>query len=135
MVRNGETYPALMQVGLDMYFRLREICPLVRTLLDLGQTERAIEIAWRNMGLASCDASVLPGVAFFDSLIRSPLQVTQMLGSLLLFLKVWDPAALQCSTPLSLSTLASCATVPFPDDLIPPKSRRMLRVAFGFTAE
>ncbi|EEY66324.1 uncharacterized protein PITG_03884 [Phytophthora infestans T30-4] len=135
MVRNGETYPALMQVGLEMYFRLREICPLVRTLLDLGQTERAIEIAWRNMGLASCDASVLPGVAFFDSLIRSPLQVTQMLGSLLLFLKVWDPAALQCSTPLSLSTLASCATVPFPDDLIPPKSRRALRVAFGFTAE
>lgn len=41
MVRNGETYPVLMQVGLDMYFRLREICPLVRTLLDLGQVMRA----------------------------------------------------------------------------------------------
>ncbi|KAG7392647.1 hypothetical protein PHYPSEUDO_015035 [Phytophthora pseudosyringae] len=71
MVRQGQAYPVLMQVGLDMYFRLREICPLVRTLLDLGQTERAIEIAWRNMGLTSCDASVLPGVAFFDSLVQS----------------------------------------------------------------
>ncbi|KAE9051500.1 hypothetical protein PR001_g1393 [Phytophthora rubi] len=71
MVRHGCTYPALMQLGLDMYFRLREICPLVRTLLDLGQASRAIEIAWRNMGLTSCDAAVLPGVAFFDSLVKS----------------------------------------------------------------
>ncbi|POM58211.1 Hypothetical protein PHPALM_37174 [Phytophthora palmivora] len=144
MVRHGEIYPALMQVGLDMYFRLREICSLVRILLDIGQTERAIEIAWRNMGLTSCDASVLPGVAFFDSLVtsvtssektRSPLQVTQMLGNLLLFLKVWDPAALQCSSTVSLSTLASCAIAPFPDDLISPNSRKKLRIAFGFTAE
>ncbi|ETO67040.1 hypothetical protein F444_15939 [Phytophthora nicotianae P1976] len=144
MIRNGETYPALMQVGLDMYFRLREICSLVRTLLDIGQTERAIEIAWRNMGLTSCDASVLPGVAFFDSLVRSvtspgqtrsPLQVTQMLGNLLLFLKVWDPAALQRSITTSPSTLAICATAPFPDNLISPSSRIKLRAAFGFTAE
>ncbi|KAJ8546721.1 hypothetical protein ON010_g11513 [Phytophthora cinnamomi] len=71
MVRHGCAYPALMQVGLDMYFRLREICPLVRTLLDLGQAGRAIEIAWRNMGLTSCDAAVLPGVVFFDSLVKS----------------------------------------------------------------
>ncbi|KAH7479611.1 Regulator of MON1-CCZ1 complex-like protein [Phytophthora ramorum] len=144
MVRNGVKYPALMQVGLDMYFRLREICPLVRTLLDLGQTERAIEVAWRNMGLTSCDASVLPGVVFFDSLVksvilsekpRSPLQVTQMLGNLLLFLNVWDPAALQCSGTTSLSTLASCATAAFPDDLISTSSRTKLRAAFGFAAE
>ncbi|OWZ23596.1 hypothetical protein PHMEG_0001504 [Phytophthora megakarya] len=144
MVRHGETYPALMQVGLDMYFRLREICPLVRTLLDLGQIERATEIAWRNMGLTSCDASVLPGVAFFDSLvtsvtspkkIRSPLQVTQMFGNLLLFLKVWDPAALQCSSTTSLSTLASCAMATFPDDLISQTSRMKFRLAFGFPPE
>ncbi|KAG6618544.1 Colon cancer-associated Mic1-like [Phytophthora cinnamomi] len=96
MVRHGCAYPALMQVGLDMYFRLREICPLVRTLLDLGQAGRAIEIAWRNMGLTSCDAAVLPGVVFFDSLVksvtsskqRSSLQVAQMMGNLLLFLKM-----------------------------------------------
>ncbi|KAG3027528.1 hypothetical protein PC121_g7654 [Phytophthora cactorum] len=62
-----------------------------------SRTERAIEIAWRNMGLTSCDASVIPGVAFFDSLVRSvtspgqarsPLQVTQILGNLFFFLKL-----------------------------------------------
>ncbi|KAG6975249.1 hypothetical protein JG688_00002578 [Phytophthora aleatoria] len=109
-----------------------------------GQTERAIEIAWRNIGLTSCDASVIPGVAFFDSLVRSvtspgqarsPLQVTQILGNLFFFLKVWDPATLQCSTTTSLSTLASCATVPFPDNLISPSSRIKLRAAFGFAVE
>ncbi|GMF31155.1 unnamed protein product [Phytophthora fragariaefolia] len=35
------------------------------------QASRAIEIAWRNMGLASCDAATLPGVAFFESLVKS----------------------------------------------------------------
>ncbi|EGZ28837.1 hypothetical protein PHYSODRAFT_468325 [Phytophthora sojae] len=140
MVRHGCTYPALMQVGLDMYYRLREICPLVRTLLDIGQAGQAIEIAWRNMGLTSCDAAVLPGVAFFDSLVkasthRSSLQVTQMLGNLLLFLKVWDPVCLQQSGTRSISNLASCAAVPFPDDLVPIGCRKKLRAAFGFFTE
>ncbi|KAG1697520.1 hypothetical protein DVH05_015966 [Phytophthora capsici] len=144
MVRHGQTYPALMQVGMDMYFRLREICPLVRTLLSIGQTERAVEIAWRNMGLTQCDASVLPGVVFFESLVRSvtssgrkrsSLQVTQVFGNLLLFLRVWDPVALQRSDVTSLSTLASSSNVPFPDNLILPGSRRKLRAAFGFASQ
>lgn len=143
MVRKGEIYPALLQVGLDMYFRLKEIHLLVRTLLDIGQTERAIEIAWKNIGLSSCDSSIIPGVTFFDSLVRSvtsskqlrsSLQVTQMLGSLLLFLKVWDPATLQCFNTTSLSTLATSATFPFPDNLILPSTREKLRMAFGFAA-
>ncbi|RQM17117.1 hypothetical protein DD237_001920 [Peronospora effusa] len=163
MVRKGKIYPALMQVGLDMYYRLKEICSLLHTLLDLGQTERAIKIAWRNMGSTSCNASVLPGVAFFDSLVGSgacwllcvihvqcliragllhvvtgskepcsPFQVTQMLVHLLLFLRVWDPAALKCDSTTSLSTLAVCATVPFPDEMIVLHSRLKLRKAFGF---
>ncbi|CAI5745618.1 unnamed protein product [Peronospora destructor] len=141
MVRKGEIYPVLMQLGLDMYYRLKEICPLLHTLLDLGSTEQAIKIAWRNMGSTSCDASVLPGVAFFDSLVRSvtaakqprsPFQVTQMLVNLLLFLRVWDPAALECSSTTSLSSLASGATVPFPDEMIVLNSRLKLREAFGF---
>jgi hypothetical protein len=37
MVRNGDAFPSLMQVGLDMYFRLGEFCPLVRTLLEIEQ--------------------------------------------------------------------------------------------------
>eukprot|EP00644_Phytophthora_capsici_P016363 jgi/Phyca11/117652/e_gw1.34.125.1 len=135
MVRHGQTYPALMQVGMDMYFRLREICPLVRTLLSIGQTERAVEIAWRNMGLTQCDASVLPGVVFFESLVRSGAFVTQVFGNLLLFLRVWDPVALQRSDVTSLSTLASSSNVPFPDNLILPGSRRKLRAAFGFASQ
>ena len=55
-----------------------------------------------------------------------------MLGHLLLFLKVWDPAALECPSKTSLSRLASCATVPFPDERILPSSRLKLRKAFGF---
>ncbi|CAI5710897.1 unnamed protein product [Peronospora farinosa] len=141
MVRKGKIYPVLMQVGLDMYYRLKEICSLLHTLLDLGQTERAIKIAWRNMGSTSCNASVLPGAAFFDSLVRSvtgskepcsPFQVTQMLVHLLLFLRVWDPASLKCDSTTSLSTLAVCATVPFPDEMTVLNSRLKLRKAFGF---
>ncbi|CAH0473357.1 unnamed protein product [Peronospora belbahrii] len=141
MVRNGKIYPALMQVGLDMYCRLKENGPLIHTLLDLGQVERAIEIASKNMDSISCGASVFPGVAFFDSLVksvtsskqpRSSFQVAQTLANLLFFLRVWDPAALERSSITSLSTLASHASVPFPDEMIPPHSRLQLKEAFGF---
>ncbi|CAI5741846.1 unnamed protein product [Hyaloperonospora brassicae] len=141
MVQNGEAFPDLLQAGTDMYFRLNDRAAFLRTLLDHGQAEQAIAIAWQNIGSNSCNASALPGVAFFDSLVRpvtsskqprSSLQVTQMLGHLLLFLKVWDPAALECPSKTSLSRLASCATVPFPDEMILPSSRLTLRKAFGF---
>uniref|UniRef100_A0AAV1V279 Mic1 domain-containing protein n=1 Tax=Peronospora matthiolae TaxID=2874970 RepID=A0AAV1V279_9STRA len=141
MVRNGKTFPALFQAGMDMYFRLDAIPPLLHALLDLGQTEQAIEIAWQHIDSTSCIPSVLPGVAFFDSLVRSvtsskqprsSLQVTQMLGHLLHFLKVWDPTALERSSRTSVSRLASCATVPFPDEMVLLSSQPKLKKAFGF---
>lgn len=37
LVRHGTEYPSLMQVGLDMYFRLGAINGLVFSLLDIGE--------------------------------------------------------------------------------------------------
>ncbi|KAL7683447.1 putative regulator of MON1-CCZ1 complex [Plasmopara halstedii] len=141
MIQKGDTYPALIQVGLDMFFRLQEFRSMIRTFLSIGQTEQGLQFAFKNMDLRSCVASIFPGVMFYDSLIRSvtssnlirsSLQVTQMLGSLLLFLKIWDPASLRRSNTTSLSTLATSATNPFPDNLVLSSSRAKLRKAYGF---
>ncbi|CEG45952.1 Colon cancer-associated Mic1-like [Plasmopara halstedii] len=129
MIQKGDTYPALIQVGLDMFFRLQEFRSMIRTFLSIGQTEQGLQFAFKNMDLRSCVASIFPGVMFYDSLIRS---VTQMLGSLLLFLKIWDPASLRRSNTTSLSTLATSATNPFPDNLVLSSSRAKLRKAYGF---
>ncbi|TDH72804.1 uncharacterized protein CCR75_005468 [Bremia lactucae] len=131
LVRNGQKHQDLMQMGLDMYFRLQELKPLLRTLLDLGQIRQATECAWKNKDLASCNASNISGSSFFNSLIQSVVLSNPARSSL----QVWDPAALQRSSTTSLSPLASSAIFPFPDSLLLPSSRTKLRLAYGFATE
>lgn len=40
LVSQGKEHTALMQLGLDMYFRLGAITPLVLTLLDVDEVRR-----------------------------------------------------------------------------------------------
>uniref|UniRef100_K3X8P6 Mic1 domain-containing protein n=1 Tax=Globisporangium ultimum (strain ATCC 200006 / CBS 805.95 / DAOM BR144) TaxID=431595 RepID=K3X8P6_GLOUD len=71
LMQHGKIHHSLLQLGLDMHFRLGAITPLVLALMDCGEVDRAIAISWRNMRLNSYDASVISATHFYNSMIDS----------------------------------------------------------------
>lgn len=60
LIRHGNEYPSLLQVGLDMYFRLGAINSLVHTLLEIGEASAATissncaSLCWGGVWLMMC---------------------------------------------------------------------------------
>lgn len=55
LVSQGKAHTALMQLGLDMYFRLGAITPLILTLLDEEEVRRPAKLGSMNSILTHHD--------------------------------------------------------------------------------
>ncbi|DAZ99450.1 TPA: hypothetical protein N0F65_004083, partial [Lagenidium giganteum] len=136
----GSECPHLRQIAMDMYMRLGAIDVLVLALLEQGEVDQAISVSWKHLDVPGFNSTAIPAAKFFDALMvsvsrraHSSVDITRRLGSLLLFIRCWDPASLAVKQSTGVSPLAASAQHPFPTLQIPEDMHRKLRAAFGFS--